>query len=185
MSQGRFKPLPTGAGTGDVVGPGTNTDGLIPQWNGANSKTLKDGKAAPAGTIVGTSDTQTLTNKTVSGPSLQPTAVAIIATTDGTGTGTIPDGTSFASVTSSGATKQVILPAPTPGVLLRIYVGANGFNLFSSTPASIAINGGSGSGAKSAIGANTLVTLTCETATSWKGFTQSSNGTLAAITPAA
>jgi hypothetical protein len=33
----------TGTGTGDVVGPATNTDSYIPQWNGANSKTLKDG----------------------------------------------------------------------------------------------------------------------------------------------
>lgn len=30
-------------GTGDVIGPATNTDGNIPQWNGVNSKTLKDG----------------------------------------------------------------------------------------------------------------------------------------------
>ena len=31
------------SGSGDVVGPATNTDGYIPQWNGANSKTLKNG----------------------------------------------------------------------------------------------------------------------------------------------
>lgn len=30
-------------GDGDVKGPSANTDGKIPQWNGANSKTLKDG----------------------------------------------------------------------------------------------------------------------------------------------
>jgi len=34
-----------GAGAGDVIGPATNTDSYIPQWNGANSKTLKDGIA--------------------------------------------------------------------------------------------------------------------------------------------
>jgi hypothetical protein len=32
-----------GGGTGDVIGPATNTANFIPQWNGANSKTLKDG----------------------------------------------------------------------------------------------------------------------------------------------
>lgn len=32
-----------GGGTGDVIGPATNTDSYIPQWNGANSKTLKNG----------------------------------------------------------------------------------------------------------------------------------------------
>jgi len=30
-------------GGGDVISPATNTDSKIPQWNGANSKTLKDG----------------------------------------------------------------------------------------------------------------------------------------------
>jgi hypothetical protein len=33
------------AGAGDVAGPASNTDGYIPQWNGADSKTLKNGLA--------------------------------------------------------------------------------------------------------------------------------------------
>ncbi len=33
------------AGTGDVIAPATNTDNYVPQWSGANSKTLKDGLA--------------------------------------------------------------------------------------------------------------------------------------------
>ena len=50
-----------GAGSGDVNGPAANTDSYIPQWNGANSKTLKDGLAVPAGglaglTVVGTKE---------------------------------------------------------------------------------------------------------------------------------
>ena len=32
-----------GAGSGDVLGPATNTADYIPQWNGSNSKTLKNG----------------------------------------------------------------------------------------------------------------------------------------------
>ena len=55
----------TPAGAGDVAGPATNTDNNIPQWDGADSKTLKDGKSAPAGDIIGTTDTQNLSNKTV------------------------------------------------------------------------------------------------------------------------
>ncbi len=31
------------SGSGDVAGPATNTDNFIPQWDGANSKTLKNG----------------------------------------------------------------------------------------------------------------------------------------------
>jgi len=40
-----------GSGDGDVVGPATNTANSIPQWDGANSKTLKDG--FPVVTTVG------------------------------------------------------------------------------------------------------------------------------------
>jgi hypothetical protein len=35
----------TVSGSGDVIGPATNTANYVPQWNGANSKTLKDGVA--------------------------------------------------------------------------------------------------------------------------------------------
>lgn len=35
--------LQAGSGAGDVLGPATNTDNFIPQWNGADSKTLKNG----------------------------------------------------------------------------------------------------------------------------------------------
>ncbi len=42
-----------GSGTGDVVGPATNTADYIPQWNGANSNTLKDGLAVPEGGLAG------------------------------------------------------------------------------------------------------------------------------------
>ena len=40
-----------GSGSGDVVGPATNTDNFIPQWNGDDSKTLKNGLAV--GTAAG------------------------------------------------------------------------------------------------------------------------------------
>lgn len=44
------------AGTGDVIGPATNTDSYIPQWDGADSKALKDGLAVPAGGLAGLTD---------------------------------------------------------------------------------------------------------------------------------
>ncbi len=45
----------SGGGTGDVSGPATNTDLFIPQWNGANSKLLKNGiDPATLPTLAGT-----------------------------------------------------------------------------------------------------------------------------------
>lgn len=38
---------------GDVTGPASNTDGYIPLWDGADSKTLKNGLAVPAGGLAG------------------------------------------------------------------------------------------------------------------------------------
>lgn len=98
------------------------------------------------------------------------TAAAVTATADGTGTGTIPDGVSFASVTSAGANNIVVLPTPTPGTIVLLHVGANGFELRSSAPATVAINGGTGASAESAIPANTLVFMVCTTATTWQGW---------------
>ncbi|MGC4052948.1 MAG: hypothetical protein QM757_26775 [Paludibaculum sp.] len=48
-------------GGGDALGPATNTNGFIPTWNGANSKTLANGIAAPTGALVGVGQANTYT----------------------------------------------------------------------------------------------------------------------------
>jgi hypothetical protein len=54
----------SGAGTGDVVGPAGATAGNIPTFSGSSGKLIADsGKALPGGAVVGTTDTQALTNK--------------------------------------------------------------------------------------------------------------------------
>ncbi len=55
-------------GSGDVSGPASAVSGNVATFNGATGKLIQDsGKVLPAGTVVGTSDTQTLTNKTLDG----------------------------------------------------------------------------------------------------------------------
>lgn len=55
-----------GGGSGDVVGPSSATADGVVLFNGTTGKLIKDsGKAVPGGDLVGSSDSQTLTNKRV------------------------------------------------------------------------------------------------------------------------
>lgn len=116
---------------------------------------------------------------------IQTASTARTATADGTVDGTIANGTGFVTVTCDDANKIIILPAPTPGNIVRIINGATGYELRSSDPATVAINGGAGAGAESAIGANTLVTAVCTSATTWICMSQIANGTISTTQVAA
>lgn len=109
------------------------------------------------------------------------------ATADGLTTGIIADAgqLQFVTVTSADANHIVVLPTPTPGTIVILANGATGYELRSSAPATVAINGGTGASAESAIAANTLAILICESATSWKGLQLGSDGTLAKVEVAA
>ena len=72
----------TGSDTAVVTGT-AGISGDLAQWNVDGD--LVDGPTPPAGTIVGTSDTQTLTNKTLTAP--------VISTISNTGTVTLPTAT--------------------------------------------------------------------------------------------
>ena len=50
----------TPAGAGDTLAPATNSDNYLPQWDGANSKTLKNGLSAGGASGVATLDANTL-----------------------------------------------------------------------------------------------------------------------------
>lgn len=128
------------------------------------------------------SGVNTLVNAgTISGPRSD-VVEAVTATVGGAA---ISATTSHATVTSSDANHIVILPAPVVGKQIVIDVGATGFELRSSTPASISINGGSGANAESAIPANATCFLTCISATAWKGYKLAADGTVTAIEAAA
>lgn len=56
---------------GAVIGPASSTSGNAATFNGTSGKLIQDsGKALPSGTIVGTSDSQTLTSKSLTSPTL-------------------------------------------------------------------------------------------------------------------
>jgi len=109
-----------GTGSGDVLGPATNTDSYIPQWNGADSKTLKNGiptsTFAPA---LGADDNYVTdaqlvvignTSGTNTGDSATPaeTATTIGALIGGAGDAT-PNDTDFVatSLTAAGILKKI------------------------------------------------------------------------------
>ncbi len=114
-------------------------------------------------------------------------AVARTATADGLTTGTIADGgcRQHITVTSANANNIIVLPTPTPGTEIVLDVGATGFELRSSDPATIAINGGTGATAESAIPANSTVFMRCVSATAWKGFFLDADSDLAKVEAAA
>jgi hypothetical protein len=110
------------------------------------------------------------------------------ATVTGATTGTISDpasGNIFVPVTSDDANKIIVLPTPTPGTTVALYVAATGYELRTSAPASIAINGGSGANAESAIPAGTLTVCVCVSATAWRCTDQAADGTVVTTEAAA
>ena len=113
--------------------------------------------------------------------------VSATATATGATTGTLTDlGVDFTVlVTSTNADHIIILPAPVVGRTIRLLnQSATAYELRSSTPASIAINGGTGASAESAIPASSVATITCRLATGWIGHTIT-GATLASIEAAA
>ena len=100
-----------------------------------------------------------------------PTA-ARTATADGSGTGTIAAAgmLQFVTVTSADVNHIVVLPTPTPGTIVILRNGATGYELRSSAPATVAINGGAASNAESAIAASTMVIAVCTSATTWQAI---------------
>tara|TARA_B110000858_G_scaffold55465_1_gene64446 strand:+ start:51 stop:536 length:486 start_codon:yes stop_codon:yes gene_type:complete len=115
------------------------------------------------------SSAQTVTSAVSFTAGTQAAAVAVVATVAGDGTGAIPAGTSVASITCSGATKIVTLPAPVIGnIIYLIETATTGYELRSSAPGTIGINGGTGSNVESAVaGAITYTRCVCVSATNW------------------
>lgn len=77
-----------GAGLGDVSGPASATANNIVSFDGTTGKLIKDsGRAIPSGSFVGTTDTQTISNKTFDSTNTW-SGVDIAITEGGTGAST-------------------------------------------------------------------------------------------------
>ena len=108
------------------------------------------------------------------------------ATADALTTAIISNTTTHVTVTSADANHIIVLPAPTPGRQVVIHNGATGYELRSSDPSTVLINGGTGGpSVESAIPANSTVFMTCVTATAWKGFFLDADSDLAKVEAAA
>lgn len=117
-----------------------------------------------------------------------PGYVNATATDDGSGTGTLRENLLVQFVVPNwdgDATHILVLPSPKPGKVVIIAGATTGGELRTSAPATVAINGGSGAAAESAVAANQMVIAICESATSWKAFTIASDGTTAGLEAAA
>lgn len=115
---------------------------------------------------------------------------AIVPTSDGSGTGTLINNSDgpveiFATVTSAGANDIVILPPPIVGTIVWLQGNGTGYELRSSDPATIAINGGTGAGAESAVAASLTSWVRCTSSTTWVSNTFAAAGTEAAEEAAA
>lgn len=109
-------------------------------------------------------------------------SVAVTATATGAA---IPVGATHVTVTATNADHIVILPAPVPGTKITLLNGTTGYELRSSAPATVGINGGVGANAESAVGASTVVIVECVSATNWIGSTVTAAGVVGVLQVAA
>lgn len=150
----------------------------------AGTATASKALVLDANKAIATITTATITNATIG--ALTYATASRTATADGLTTGTIAAAgmIQFVTVTSADANHIIVLPAPTPGTIVILRNGTTGYELRTSAPATISINGGAGANAESAIAASSMVIAICTTATTWQAITIAAT-TLAAVEAAA
>ncbi len=166
------------AGT-SATNPITVTVDAGDKVNNATTTVLNQTGKALTMNIVGPNDWDSL----IAGSGL--TSVTAIATASGATTGTIANGNCIVAVTSADANNIIILPAPIPGTVVKLINGGTGYELRTNSPTTVAINGGTGAAAESAIAANINVVMECFSPTTWIGSTYTSAGVKGVVEVAA
>lgn len=118
-----------------------------------------------------TGDVNGYVTRQVEAVTVNSTGVAISADTD------------FASLTSANAAYIAILPAPVVGKVVRGAIAGTGCEIRSSAPASIAVNGVTGTAVEAALAANASFEATCVGSTKWILLNFSSTGEVTSPVP--
>jgi len=153
----------------------------------AGSRTAATGITFPGASVLSGSGIESCATVVTSAANTGVHNIALTATTDGLTTGLMTGG-GFYTVTTDNADKIVTLPSPVPGTTVVLATQAEGqaFELRSSAPASVAINGGTASNGEAAIAAAaTSVVCTCVNATNWFCHFTDADGDLAKTEAAA
>lgn len=120
------------------------------------------------------------------GNALLSAPISITANANGLTTAIIPADASFVTITSSGATQAVSLPAAsadTIGKELILYVGANGYELLTEASSNDTINGADADGTNQLdVAANTVLRLVQVSATAWFALQQTATA-VSAVAP--
>jgi len=110
------------------------------------------------------------------------TAVSAASTNNTTGVA-LPSTADFVTITSGGANNISILPSPITGKVVKGTVTANGCEIRTSSPTTIALNGVTGATVEAALAANSSFEATCLSATKWILLNFSTTGEVTSPVP--
>jgi hypothetical protein len=168
---------------GDTTGKYIEWDNTTNTWKVVGAMT-QTGNQAVTGTHSASGGYTGNLAGNVMGYALKSEARTATAAPGGT-TGVISAGTTHVVVTCDDANKVITLPAPVPGLVVTLINGATGYELRTSDPATISINGGAEANAESAIAASMIIVMTCVSATAWIGASYTAAGVVGVVEVAA